>query len=65
MGASVQVIDPRSINSWDKGAVHKSIQKTKRMMVVHETVKDFGVRVEIAAAVVKDAVDLLDTPSCG
>ena len=48
-GISVEVIDLRTIAPWDRAAVLASVEKTGRLLIVHEAVKPFGVGAEIAA----------------
>lgn len=48
-GVSVEVINLRTIQPWDRETVLQSAEKTGRLMIVHEAVKDFGVGAEIAA----------------
>lgn len=48
---SVELIDLRTIKPWDRETVIKSVQKTGRLMVVHEAVKSFSVSAEIIATV--------------
>lgn len=61
-GVSVEVIDLRSIQPWDKDAVMASLQKTHRLVIVHEAVQDYGVGAEIAAWAASEAFDELDAP---
>lgn len=61
-GISVEVIDLRSIQPWDKDAVMASLQKTHRLVIVHEAVQDYGVGAEIAAWAASEAFDELDAP---
>lgn len=53
-GVSVELIDLRTIYPWDKETVLKSVQKTGRCMVVHESMVNAGVGAEVAAAVQED-----------
>lgn len=48
-GASIEVVDLRTIAPWDKEMVFASVEKTGRALIVHEAVKQFGVGAEIAA----------------
>lgn len=50
-GVSAEVIDLRTISPWDQEAVFNSVEKTGRLLIVHEAVKPFGVGAEIAATV--------------
>lgn len=61
-GISVEVIDLRCIQPWDKNAVMESLKKTHRLVIVHEAVEDFGVGAEIAAWAASEAFDELDAP---
>lgn len=61
-GISVEVIDLRTISPWDREAVLASVEKTSRLVVVHEAVTDFGVGAEIVATVAKDGFWFLDAP---
>ncbi len=61
-GISVEVIDLRSIQPWDKETVFKSVAKTHRLVVAHEAVKNFGIGAEISAIVAEELMDELDAP---
>lgn len=50
-GVSVEVIDLRTVAPWDEATVMRSVEKTGRLLVVHEAVKPFGVGAEIASVV--------------
>lgn len=54
LGINVEVIDPRTIKPFDYATVEKSVEKTGRLVVIHEGVKDGGVGECIAANVVTD-----------
>lgn len=61
-GIDVELIDLRSISPWDSEAILRSIEKTSRLVIVHEAVTPFGVGAEIAATIAKDGYWLLDGP---
>ncbi|MFH1775178.1 MAG: alpha-ketoacid dehydrogenase subunit beta [Chloroflexota bacterium] len=61
-GISVEVIDPRTIVPLDKETILTSVQKTGRLVVVHEAVRTGGIGAEIAAIVAEEAFDWLDAP---
>jgi pyruvate/2-oxoglutarate/acetoin dehydrogenase E1 component len=48
-GINVELIDLRTISPLDQATLLKSVAKTRRAVVVHEAVRDFGVGAEIAA----------------
>lgn len=61
-GLSIEVIDLRSLQPWDKKAVFASLAKTHRAIVVHEAVRSFGIGAEIAATLSEECFDDLDAP---
>jgi acetoin:2,6-dichlorophenolindophenol oxidoreductase subunit beta len=48
-GIQVELIDLRTISPLDQATLLKSVGKTRRAVVVHEAVRNFGVGAEIAA----------------
>lgn len=60
--ASLEVIDLRSLAPLDMETVIASVQKTGRLLIVHEAVQDFGGGAEIAARVADQLFDELLTP---
>lgn len=61
-GVEAEVIDPRTLLPLDKETILKSVEKTGRLVIVHEAVKNSGFGAEIAAMVVEEGFDLLDAP---
>jgi 2-oxoisovalerate dehydrogenase E1 component beta subunit len=61
-GVETEVIDLRSLAPWDKDAVFASLDKTNRLLVVHEDVKTLGMGAEISAAIMEERFDKLDAP---
>jgi pyruvate dehydrogenase E1 component beta subunit len=61
-GVSVEVLDPRTLQPLDEGALVASIKKTNRCVVAHEAVARMGFGAEIAALVQEKAFDWLDAP---
>ncbi len=61
-GISVEVVDPRTLTPLDVETIVNSVKKTRRLVVVHEAVKQGGVGGEIVASVVEEAFDYLDAP---
>lgn len=50
-GVQVEVVDLRTIAPWDRPTVLESVARTRRAVIVHEAVADFGVGAEIAAVI--------------
>jgi pyruvate dehydrogenase E1 component beta subunit len=61
-GISVEVIDPRGLNPLDKEAIIKSVEKTGRILFVHEASKTGGPAGEIAAIIAEEAIASLEAP---
>jgi acetoin:2,6-dichlorophenolindophenol oxidoreductase subunit beta len=61
-GVSVEVVDPRTLQPLDEGAIIESVKKTNRCVVAHEAVTRMGFGAEIAAVVQHQAFDWLDAP---
>ncbi|KAH8684894.1 2-oxoisovalerate dehydrogenase subunit beta [Tricladium varicosporioides] len=53
-GISVELIDLRTVYPWDKETVLKSVQKTGRCLVVHESMVNAGIGAEVAASIQGD-----------
>ena len=61
-GIDVEVIDPRSLLPLDEATILESVQKTHRLLIVHEEVKFAGSGAEIAAIVAEKAFKYLKAP---
>ncbi len=61
-GASVEVIDLRTLLPLDDDAIMASVKKTGRILVVHEDTRTGGIAGEIAARVSESAFEWLDAP---
>jgi pyruvate/2-oxoglutarate/acetoin dehydrogenase E1 component len=61
-GIRAEVIDLRTISPLDKETILGSLQKTGRLLIVHEAVKNGGFGAEVAAVVAEEAFDYLDAP---
>lgn len=61
-GADVEVIDLRSLMPYDKALIFASIEKTSRLLIVHEDVKTLGIGAELAAVVMEERFEALDAP---
>jgi pyruvate/2-oxoglutarate/acetoin dehydrogenase E1 component len=61
-GASVEVLDLRSLNPYDRDAVLASVRKTSKVVLVQEATRSCGVAAEIAALIAEEAFEDLDGP---
>ncbi len=61
-GASVEVIDLRSLVPLDDAAIIESVKKTNKVLIVHEDTRTGGVAGEIAARINEQAFEWLDGP---
>ena len=59
---TIEVIDLRTIQPWDKEMVLTSVKKTGRCLIVHEDNMTAGFGAEIAAVLAKEAFFDLDAP---
>jgi pyruvate dehydrogenase E1 component beta subunit len=58
---SAEIIDLRTLWPWDKQLVLWSVARTRRLVVVHESVRDVGLGAEIAATVAEELHETLRT----
>ncbi|MCX8186481.1 MAG: alpha-ketoacid dehydrogenase subunit beta [Sulfolobales archaeon] len=61
-GISTEVIDPRTLNPFDKKTLVESVKKTGRLVIIEPDHKTAGVGAEVAAIVAEDAYDYLKAP---
>jgi 2-oxoisovalerate dehydrogenase E1 component len=61
-GASVEIIDLRSLSPFDWEAIAASVRKTNRVIVAHEDMLSWGYGAEIAARIADELFDELDAP---
>jgi pyruvate/2-oxoglutarate/acetoin dehydrogenase E1 component len=61
-GIDVEIVDPRSVQPLDIGTIVQSVEKTHRLLTVHEAVEFAGIGAEINAQVADRAFDYLDAP---
>jgi 2-oxoisovalerate dehydrogenase E1 component len=61
-GASVEVIDLRSLSPYDWPAIQASVLKTNRVIIAHEDCLSWGYGAEIAARIADELFGSLDAP---
>ncbi|MEM2157818.1 MAG: alpha-ketoacid dehydrogenase subunit beta, partial [Sulfolobales archaeon] len=61
-GISIEVVDPRTLNPFDKKSLIESVKKTGRLIVIEPDHKTSGVGAEVAAIVAEEAYDYLKAP---
>ncbi len=61
-GASLEVLDLRSLLPMDDAAIVESVKRTNRVLIVHEDTRTGGVAGEITARISEQAFEWLDAP---
>jgi 2-oxoisovalerate dehydrogenase E1 component len=61
-GASIEVIDLRSLAPYDWESIRASVEKTSRVMIVHEDCLSWGYGAEISARIASELFGCLDAP---
>ncbi|KKC25229.1 alpha-ketoacid dehydrogenase subunit beta [Sphingomonas sp. SRS2] len=61
-GVSVEVVDLRTVAPFDLETILASVAKTRRAVVVHEAVRNFGVGAEIVASIQEELFSDLKAP---
>ena len=61
-GVEVEVIDLRTLQPIDTDTIFRSVEKTSRVLIVHEDVKTLGIGAELSARIVEERFDSLDAP---
>lgn len=61
-GIEVEIVDPRTLNPFDRETIIESVKKTGACMVVEEAYRTLGVGAEIGALLVEEALPYLDKP---
>jgi acetoin:2,6-dichlorophenolindophenol oxidoreductase subunit beta len=61
-GVDAAVLDLRSLVPLDKDAILASVEKTNKVVVIHEAVRTCGFGAEVAALIADEGFDFLDAP---
>jgi 2-oxoisovalerate dehydrogenase E1 component len=61
-GISIEVIDLRTLVPLDSATIMTSVQKTGKLLIVHEAPRNCGFGAEVAARVSEEAFEFLDAP---
>jgi pyruvate/2-oxoglutarate/acetoin dehydrogenase E1 component len=61
-GVEAEVIDLRTLMPFDREAIFASLEKTNRVLIVHEDVKTLGIGAELSALIAEERFDHLDAP---
>jgi 2-oxoisovalerate dehydrogenase E1 component len=62
LGGSIEIIDLRTIQPWDRETVLASVRKTAKLLVVHEDIEFGGFGAEVVAHVINEAFLDMDGP---
>jgi len=58
----IEVLDLRSLNPLDRGAILASVEKTGKVLIAHEATRSCGVGAEVASLISEEAFESLDAP---
>jgi len=61
-GASVEVVDLRTLCPLDREGILRSVRKTSKVVVLHEATRSCGIGAEVCALVAEEAFEDLDGP---
>ena len=62
MGVEIEIIDPRTLAPVDRKTIITSVQKTGRLMFVHEACERGGIGSEMTGLILKEVFSYLDSP---
>ena len=62
-GIEIEVVDLRSIVPLDMETIYQSVEKTGRLLAVHESQSNLGIGAEIVARIYEEAPHLLKSPA--
>jgi 2-oxoisovalerate dehydrogenase E1 component beta subunit len=61
-GIELEILDLRTLLPLDNAAIAATVEKTNRVIILHEDTKTGGIAGEIAAIINEEAFDALDAP---
>lgn len=61
-GIELEILDLRTLLPLDREAIRETVEKTNRVIVLHEDTKTGGIAGEVAAIINEEAFDFLDAP---
>src|SRR5512146_2139948 len=61
-GIEVEVLDLRTLLPLDRGAIVQTVEKTNKVLVLHEHPKTYGIAGEVEAVINEQCFEALDGP---